>query len=103
MSRVALSEPLARVGERLARTGPGPDVAVVGNASEPCGEPPAADASEEVPLSMPSDICGGQFGDAAAVDLAPGDEVSSLERVEPVRGVRIVLVVEGRHVSSCVS
>lgn len=100
MSRVENPLPLARVAERLTGARPGPDVDVIWDVSKSEGVGPSTDASEEVPLSSPSDICGDEVGDGSAVDppwcdLAMGDET-----LQPVGCKGVVLVVEGGH-STC--
>src|SRR6185295_5714347 len=100
MSRVEKAAPLARVREPLAGAGAGPDVGIVGHSCEPECVGPSADAREEVPLSRPSDICGGEIDDGATVDLSLWDLVMGDEGLQPCPSKGVVVVVEGGHRAS---
>jgi hypothetical protein len=78
MSRVEKAAPRARIRESLARTGPGPDVGIVADASEPESVGPSSDPGEEMPLPRPGNVTWGELGDGASVDLSGGDVAMGL-------------------------
>jgi hypothetical protein len=63
--------------------------------SESVGPPP--DAGEEVRLRVPREIRRFDIGDAPLVYVAVGDQARLDEFAEPCRGLRVILVVVGRH------
>lgn len=81
----------------MAGAGPGPDIGVIGDTGKSEGVRPSPDASEEVPLSRPSDICGGEVGDGAAVDGSLRDVAMGDEALQPVGYEGVGVVVEGGH------
>jgi hypothetical protein len=85
-------------GERLARTGTGPNRSIVRPASASKRVRPDADSGEEMALVVTSqvirsDILNAPFVDVAKSDMPGGDQVA-----QPLRGVWVVLVVVRRHV-----
>lgn len=84
-------------GEGLAGAGSSPDGLVVGPASEPEGVGPGADTGEEVGLDGVSDVSWSEVSDAPLIDFPAGDIPAANQVPQPVRGVRLDLVVEGAH------
>lgn len=84
-------------GERLAGAGAGPDGPVVGPSGESERVAPDSDAGEEVRLRSSSNRLTGDLQDASGIDL-PSCDVAGLDEVgEPLRRVRVELVVVRRH------
>ena len=91
----ALAEP--RDAERLTRAAPRPDLAIVGPACGAKGVGPDADTGEEVTLVILSEVRGFDFDDAAFIHVSFCD-VSGLDEIpQPLRRVRLDLVVVGAH------
>jgi hypothetical protein len=80
-------------GEGLAGAGASPDGSVVGPSGESERVAPDSDAGEEVRLRSSSNRLTGDLQDASGIDL-PSCDVASLDEVgEPLRRVRVELVV----------
>src|SRR5581483_1005058 len=90
-------------GEGLAGTTAAPNRSVVGPSGETQGIAPAADDGEEVALRVAAKVVGPHVDDAALVNVAWGDEASGDEVAEPLRGIRVVLVVIGGTIHESVS
>lgn len=80
-------------GERLAGTARGPDGTLVGPSGETEGSGPAADAGEEMELSVLAEIVGSDIADIPLVDVADSDEARRDEASEPPSSERIILVI----------
>lgn len=86
-----------RARERLTRTTARPNRSVVGPSRQSEGVAPSADASEEVALGVASEIIGLDILDISLVHVAWGNVPRRDQVAEPLRGVRLVLVVVGAH------
>jgi hypothetical protein len=85
-------------GERLARTGTGPNRSIVGPAGVAKGIGPDADAGEEMALVVGSQVIRSDILNAPFVDVARSDVSGGHQVAQPLRGVWVVLVVVRRHV-----
>lgn len=85
---------LAGVAERLAGTGSGPHVGVIGHACESECVGPDADACEEVSLTGPSNVSWCQIDNGSRLDAAGCDVSSALKLAEPSARERLDLVVD---------
>lgn len=97
MPLVSKPAAFACAAERLAWAGSGPDSAIVGppGAAERVG--PNSDAGEEMTLSKSGKFVGMNVTDVPLVHDAGRDAPRSDQVAQPLRGVRVVLVVEGAH------
>jgi hypothetical protein len=88
---------LARSGgrERLAGATSCPNRSIIGPAGKPEGDWPSADAGEEVGLGVTAEVVGTDIDDAALVNVSAGDVSGADEVAEPLRCIRINLVVVG--------
>jgi hypothetical protein len=84
-------------GERLTGAGAGPGGNVVHDAGKPERAAPATDAGEEVALRIASQIDRLDLADIPCIDIPRGDQLPRDQVAQPVRAVRIVLVVIGVH------
>lgn len=94
---VSLGFALAGDGERLARRGAGPELAVVGPPSKSGCEGPSADAGEEMALPVSGKVVGLNIHDAPCIDMARRDQAGVDEVAQPLGGVRVEFVVVGSH------
>lgn len=83
--------------ERLAGTTSGPQGSLVRPPSESSGIRPSSNASEEMTLGVSSEFARSDIHDAPFVDIAPSDVPCGDEVAQPLRGVRVDLVVVGDH------
>lgn len=83
----------ACLGERLARTGGGPDAPVVGPLGETQSSGPSSEAGEEMVLGESPEIVGSDILNIPLVYLSGGDVPVSDEIPQPVGGEGFVLVV----------
>lgn len=97
MTLVGRSFPAPGGAEGLAGAGPGPDVAVVGDPSEPEGEGPAADPGEEVALVVTPEVACCDILNASFIHVSWGYQSRFDEVPQPRRGIGFVLVVVGWH------
>jgi hypothetical protein len=86
--------------ERLARTGSGPNRAVVGPSCEPEGEAPAADPREEVALSVSTQSSWVHVSDVRLIYVSIRDQAALDEFSQPRSRLRVDLVVVGSHATS---
>jgi hypothetical protein len=87
----------ARAAERLAGTGSGPYGPVIGPPRHAERQWPAADACEEMTLSVPREIFRFYVDNAAFVHMT-GRQMSRRDQVsKPLRGIGIVLVKIDAH------
>jgi len=98
-----VSKPLSSAcrAERLARATPGPYRTVVGPPGEPQGVAPDADAGEEVALRVTSEVSWSNIAYVSLVYVAWRDEAGGDQISQPLRSIRVDLVVVGRHRRSC--
>ena len=95
MARIIESFAFAGGAERLAGATSCPNRSVIGPSGEPQGEAPSADAGEEVALRVPAQIIGTHVDDGALVNVSGRDVPGGDEVAEPLRGIRVDLVVVG--------
>lgn len=97
MPLVSKPKSFACRGERLARTGTGPQGAVVGHPGESQSVRPYSDSSEEMALRVVLDIVRSDIFDTPFVDVARSYVPRSDQIAKPLRGVWIDLVVVSSH------
>lgn len=97
VARVIKPSALACRGERLARTGTGPNRSIIWPAGAAKGEGPNADTGEEVALGVGLEIIGVYVLDRAFIDIARRDVPGGDEVAQPLGGVGVVFVVVGGH------
>ena len=91
---VGVALALARRRERLTGAGAGPDASVVGPSCQAKSLCPTSDTGEEVCVSVAFKVASLQFCDRAPVDPAGRHESRRDQPLDPVRGERVVFVVE---------
>jgi len=85
-------------GERLARTGTGPNRSIIGPAGASKRVRPDTDSGEEMALVVGSQVIRSDILNAPFVDVARSDMPGGNQVAQPLRGVWVVLVVVRRHV-----
>ena len=95
MPRVICAGSLSGGAEGLTGTVPGPDGPVVGPLGESERGAPASDPGEEVALRVACEVIGCHVLDIARVHVARRDVAGRDQVAEPLRGIRLVLVVVG--------
>ncbi len=88
---VFFTETFARDAERLTRAASGPDGSVCWPSGKLEGKGPAANAREEMTLSINCEIGCIDFGDGAFIDDAVGDQFAGDQFPEPRGHARVVL------------
>jgi hypothetical protein len=89
--------------ERLAGAGSSPNGSIIWPSCEPQCVAPDADAGEEVALSIPSEVVGFDILDAPFVNITGRNVTGRNQIPQPLRGVRVNLVVVGDHAfPSCI-
>lgn len=84
-------------GEWLTRARACPNRSVVWPACNSERDRPSSDASEEMGLCVAAEVVGPHVNDASLVNVSWGDVPFFNEVAEPLRGIRINLVVVGGH------
>lgn len=87
----------ACLAERLARTRAGPYWPFVGPSSQSKGVGPDTNASEEVTLSEPGEFVGPDVSNVSVIDFSWRNGIRLDEFAQPRGGLRVVLIVIGRH------
>jgi hypothetical protein len=86
--------------ERLTGATSCPNRSIVGPPGKSECEGPTSNAGEEMALTITPEVGGSHVGNASLVNVALGD-VSGVDEVsEPLRGIRINLVVVGAHAAA---
>jgi hypothetical protein len=84
-------------GERLARTGTGPNRSSIRPSGESKRERPTADTGEEVGLGVAAHVARVHVPDAALINVSIGNQAFGNEVTQPGGGVGVELVVVGAH------
>ncbi|MCY1300997.1 hypothetical protein D9M70_505860 [compost metagenome] len=87
----------ACLGERLARTGTGPNRSTIWPAGAPKGDGPCADTGEEMALGVRAEVIGVHVLDRSFIYVAWRDVAGGNQVAEPLRGIGLNFVVISRH------